>query len=182
MKKPETKKISKTLILTAVVVIVTLFIGVVFIVIPFLSKNKAFRADILHERDRNILIGTVRALDKHLKVYEKRLPKGRGVSWLLSQVSDMASEEGIDISSIKPGTPEKRGLYTKLYVEMDIGSTYHQLGRFISKVESSEKFLRVERINTKRLDENADFEAGDSKVKAFDTKSHIVISMVVLKE
>lgn len=182
MKKPETKKISNTIILTAGVVVVTLFIGVIFIFIPFLSKSKAFRAEILNERDRNVLIGTVRALGKHLKVYEKRLPEGRGVSWLLSQVSDMASGENIEIASIKPGTPEKRGLYTKLYVEMDITSTYHQLGMFISKIESSEKFLRVERINAKRLDVDTDFQEGDPRVNAFDAKSHIIISMVVLKE
>ncbi|MBU1146868.1 MAG: type 4a pilus biogenesis protein PilO [Candidatus Omnitrophica bacterium] len=182
MKKTEPKKISNTIILTAVVVVVTLFIGVIFIFIPFLSKSKAFRAEILHERDRNVLIGTVRALGKHLKVYEKRLPEGRSVSWLLSQVSDMASGENIEIASIKPGTPEKRGLYTRLYVEMDITSTYHQLGRFMSKIESSEKFLRVERINTKRLDVDTDFQEDDPKVNAFDAKSHIIISMVVLKE
>ena len=81
-----------------------------------------------------------------------------------------------------PGAPEDRGLYTKLYVIMDMVSSYQQLGKFIARVESSEKFLRVEAINIKRLDMKDGFDAAKGRFKRFDVKTHIVISTIVLKE
>lgn len=182
MKKGEKKKLNKIAILSTTIIIVTLIIGIVVICVPFLNKNKSLRAEILHQRDKNVLIGKIRAISKHLRVYKKRVPEGRGVSWLLSEVSEMAEKEQIEVISIKPGTPETRTLYTKIYVTMEINSTYKQLGMFLSRVESSEKFMRVENIDTKRLDLDEKFEIKKGKFKAFDVKSQIVISTIILKD
>lgn len=182
MKKIELKKPSKIVILSAIVVIVTIIIAALFIYMPFLNKTKSLRNEILSERDRNVLIGKIRALGKHLKVYEKRIPRHKGVSWFLGEVSDMATKEEIEISSIKPGIPEDQGLHTKLYVTMDTISTFHHLGKFISRVESSENFLRVENISIKRLDLDGGFSEDKARFKSFDVRSHIVVSTIVLKE
>ena len=181
-KKTAKKPASRLLIISAAMIVVTVFIGVVFIYMPFANKSKSLREEILRERDRNVLIGKIRAMGRHLKVYNKRVPQGRGVSWLISHISDIASKQKIEISSIKPGIPEDRGLYTNLHVVLDIACTYNQLGEFISKIESSEKFLRVESINMKRLDLGKEFDEEAEKFKAFDIKAHLVISTVVLKE
>ncbi len=182
MKKREKKKPNKSIIVSAIVVLVTLAVGAFLIFVPFLNNRKSLRANILNERDRNALLGTVRALDKHLKVYEDRVPDGRGISWLLNEVSNMAAKEKIEVSSIKPGSPEDRGPYTKLYVTLDTISDYHQLGKFIASVESSGKFLRVEDIKVKRLDLGEDFKEEESDFSAFDASASIIISTFVLKE
>lgn len=181
-KKRETKTPNKLVILNAAVIMLVLVIGVIFIYMPFTDKNKSLRADILKERDKNVLIGRIRALSKYLKVYDKRIPEAGGVSWLLGEVSNMASKEHIEISSIKPGSSEDYGVYTKLFVMVDIVSAYDQLGKFIASVESSEKFLKVEGINIKRMDLDEKFEKGSGKFKAFDVKANIVISTIVAKE
>ena len=180
MKKTEIKKPNKIVILSAVVIIIMIVVGLIFIYIPFSNKTKSLRAEILTERDRNVLIGKIRAFGKHLKVYTKRISEHKGVSWLLGEISDMATKEQIEISSIRPGIPEKRGLYTKLYVTMDTISTYHQLGNFASRVESSENFLRVESINVKRLDLEEGIMEDKARFKSFDVKGHIVISTITL--
>ncbi|MBU4311500.1 MAG: type 4a pilus biogenesis protein PilO [Candidatus Omnitrophica bacterium] len=182
MKKRENKKPNSIIVMSAVIVLATLAIGVLLIFMPFLNNRRSLRASILNERDRNVLLGTVRALDKHLKVYEDRVPEGRGVSWLLNEVSNMAAKEKIEVSSIKPGSPEDRGSYTKLYVTLDTISDYHKLGKFIASIESSGKFLKVEDIKIKRLDFEGDFKEDESDFSAFDAKGHIVISTFVLKE
>ena len=61
-------------------------ISVMFIYVPFAEKNKSLRSDILTERDKNVLIGKIKALGKHLKVYDQRIPEYGGVSWLLGEV------------------------------------------------------------------------------------------------
>jgi Tfp pilus assembly protein PilO len=94
----------------------------------------------------------------------------------------MASKERIDVASIKPGNPEDYGLYTKLFVIVDMVSNYSQLGKFIAGVESSEKFLKIESVNIKRMDLDEKFEKASSKFRAFDVNANIVISTVVPKE
>lgn len=182
MKKLDIKKPSKIILITSVLIIVTFAIGVVFIYFPFLNKSRSLRNDILTERDRNVLAGKMRALGKHLKVYKERIPKEGSVSWLLNEVSDMAAKENVEISSIKPGAPEDRGQYIKLYVAMDAICTYYQLGRFTSRVESSRKFLRVESVHMKRLDLEEEFKDKKAGFEAFDIKANITISTIVLKE
>jgi len=181
-KQIEKKKTwNKLIIVNAVMITLVLTIGIVFIYMPFTNKNKSMRADILRERDKNILIGKIKALNKYLKVYDKSVPKDEGVSWLLGGVSDMASEEHVEVSSIKPGNPEVYELYAKLFVIVDVCCTYNQLGRFIADIELSEKFMKVESINIKRMDLDDKFEKDSGKFKAFDIKANIVISTIVPK-
>ena len=181
-KKTEKKSLNKLVIINVVIIALVSVTGAMFIYKPFTDKDKSLRANILIERDKNVLIGKIKALNKHLKVYNKRIPEGGGVSWLLGGISNMSSKEHIEVSSIKPGNPDDYGLYTKLSVIVDAATTYSQLGRFISGIESSEKFLKVESINIKRMDLDENFEKGSGKFKAFDVKANIVISTIVSKE
>ena len=180
-KKIEKKTWNKLIIVNAVMIALVLVIGAMFIYMPFMNKNKSMRTDILRERDKNVLIGKIKALSKYLKVYDKSIPEDEGVSWLLGEVSNMASKEQVEIPSMKPGNPEAYGLYTKLFVIVEAACTYNQLGRFIADIELSEKFLKIESINIKRMDLDDKFEKGSGKFKAFDVKANIVISTIVPK-
>ncbi len=180
-RKYEQIRENKLVIVSAIIIALVLAIGIISIYMPFAYKNKSLRVDILKERDRNILVGKIKALSKHLKIYDKRMPGAVGVSWLLSEVSNMASKEHIEIASMKPWNTEDYVLYKKLSVIVDIACTYNQLGKFIAGIESSGKFLKFERVNIKRMDIDEKFEKGSGKFKAFDIKANIVISTVVSK-
>jgi Tfp pilus assembly protein PilO len=184
MKKIDKKTQPNKLVIISIIISVALVItALVFIYMPFAEKTKSLRAEILKERDRNVLIGKIRALGKHLKVYEKRIPEtDAGVSWLLGNVSDMASKEKIEISSLTPGAAEDYGLYKKVYVVVDMVASYAQFGRFISRVESSEKFLKVENLDIKRLDQEVVSGKGSGRFKPFDIKANVVISTLTMKE
>jgi Tfp pilus assembly protein PilO len=181
-KSSEKKTGNKIVIASAAIVLIVAMIGVMFIYVPFAEKNKSLRADILRERDKNVLIGKIKAFGKHLKVYDKRIPESGGVSWLLGEVSNLASKEKIEISSIQPGNPEDYTLYAKLFVIVDVSSSFDQLGKFIAMVESSEKILKIESVSMKRMDLDENFNKGSGKFKAFDVRANIVISTVTPKE
>ena len=176
------KKPSNIMILTAVVVIATFIIGMLLIYIPFINENKSLRDKILYERDKNLLLGNIRALLKHLDVYQKRIPEKQGISSLLSAVSDMARREQVEIDSIKPDTPEERNLYTRFAVILDTVSSYEQLGRFLSRIESSNDFMRIESISIKRLDSGGMSKEDMEKFRPFDIKTHMVVSTIALEE
>lgn len=182
IKKYINLKIDKFVILTLVVTFITLIVGVVFIFKPFLNKTKMLRTRILYERDKNLLIGKIRALDKHLKVYKKRMPGNKNVPWLLKTLSNMALDEGLEISYIEPGDSERGNLYTKLSVVLEVVSTYHQFGRFISRIESSDKFLKVENVKMVRLDSDKEFGVESAKLKAFDIKANITVGTIIIKK
>jgi Tfp pilus assembly protein PilO len=172
---------TKLFIVSAIIVILT-GLGATFIYIPFTAKSKTLRDDILKERDKNILIGKIKALNKYIKIYDKKILGSGDVSWFLGEVSNIASKERIEVTSIKPGSPEPYGLYSKVFVIVDITSTYSQLGRFIADIESSEKFLKIENVNIKRMDIDEKLAKGQVKFKAFDVKASVVISAVSAKE
>lgn len=180
MKKVEFTKLDRLTILTAVIITITFIAGLFFIYMPFRNKNMSLRTEILYERDRNILIGKIRALNRHYRAYSKRIPETRTVSWLLNEISDMASKEKIQVLSVKPGMSEDRGMYTRLLVVLDVVSTYHDIGRFIANIESSEKFLKIETIDMKRLDTDDAFDKTLMGRKPFDIKANIVISTIAL--
>jgi len=182
MRKIENEKWNKIIIINSVIAALVLTVSITFIYKPFADKSKAIRADILKERDKNILIGKIKGLSKHIKIYDKRIPDAESVSWLLSIVSNMASKEFIKISSITPGESEDFGLYTKLSVVVDMTVTCNQFGKFISAIESSEKFLKIESVNMKRLDFEEKTEKDFGKFKAFDIRANVVISTIVRKE
>lgn len=175
-------KINKIILLNVSVVIVTLFIGWVFIYMPFSNKHSFLKDEILLEEARNVLIAKVNILNKHLAFYKSKIPEGKDDIWLLREVSDMLTQEGVELISIKPGSLDDNILYIKLYVTLDTVSTYNQLARFISRVESSEFFLKVENINMKRLDLDEDFDKYKDAFKGFDIKASLVVSTIVLKE
>ena len=182
-KYSEKKTWNKIVMVSAAIILIVVAISVMFIYVPFAEKNKSLRSDILTERDKNVLIGKIKALGKHLKVYDQRIPEYGGVSWLLGEVSNIASKEKVEISSIKPGSPEDYTLYTKLFVIVDVSSSFNQLGKFIARVESSEKILKIESVSMRRMDIDEGFDKGSSgKFKAFDVRANIVISTVVSKE
>jgi len=181
-KKTEDESRNKLVIVSAIIIASVLVAGIISIYRPFAYKNKILRADILKERDKNILIGNIKALSKYIKIYDKRIPEAESVSWLLSVVSNMASKERMKISSITPGDQEDYGLYTKLFVIVDTIATYNQFGKFIAAIESSEKFLKIESVNMKRMDLDENFAKDSEKFKAFDIKANIVISTIVRKD
>jgi len=182
IKKNENERWNKIIIINAIIVALVLMTGIMFIYMPFADKNKTMRANILKERDKNVLIGKIKGLNKHIKIYDKKIPDAESVSWLLSVVSNMASKEYIKVSSITPEEREDYGLYTKLSVIVDMTVTYNQFGKFIAAIESSEKFLKIESVNMKRLDLDEKFEKDSGRFKAFDIKANIVISTIVRKE
>jgi len=181
-KKDAQKNINVLAIVGVVIFIITSTIAIVSIYRPYLNRHKMLRTQILEERDRNILLGKIRALSKYVKAYSDKLPRGKGVSWLVSEVSDMATKEKIEVLSIKPESPEDNTLYLRLSVVMDFACNYHQLGRFLSRLESSPQFLKVESLNIKRLDTEEGFKEEGSRFKSFDIKGQTRISTFVLKE
>lgn len=88
--------------------------------------------------------------------YEKKLPVEQEIPNLLENLSDMAKGSNIKITSImpSPAAPEndaqRRGkLYQEIPIRITARSGYHELGRFLSNLENSDRFMKVTNIGIK---------------------------------
>lgn len=168
----------KILFISAAVFFLAIFIGVAFIYRPFISKKIFLKNKIVEERKRNLYLAQIKLLKEHVDFYEERLPEQKSVSWLLEEVSRLASENGLNLISIKPEAQEDKGGFIKLPIRIKANLTYHVLGKFLSNLESSKKFIKVENIQLRRVEEVR----GDKKDKSFKVSADILVSSIILKD
>lgn len=85
--------------------------------------------------------------------YEKKLPVEQEIPNLLENLSNMAKGSNIKITSIMPAPENNAQRQGKLYQEIPIRITarsgYHELGRFLSNLENSDRFMKVTNIGIK---------------------------------
>ncbi|MBN1526905.1 MAG: type 4a pilus biogenesis protein PilO [Candidatus Omnitrophica bacterium] len=92
-----------------------------------------------------------------IELYEKRLPVEQEIPSVLETLSAMAKNANMRIVSITPVAlpapkgPQKKAEKEKIYQEIPISvsvkSGYHELGYFLSQLESSDRFMKVADIS-----------------------------------
>jgi len=99
---------------------------------------------IAHMKDR--LIQEINALRESIDYYERRIPSEKAISWLLIELSRIARQTGIKYLSIIPQAEQKKESYIKVPIKIEIQCGYHSLGRYLSKIENSQRFMSVDNI------------------------------------
>lgn len=89
----------------------------------------------------------VKAYSKKLGQYEKTLPTEEGIPGLLESLSEMAKNASMRIDGIVPAEQKETKTEGRVYKEIPIMITasagYHGLGRFLSSLEDSDRFMKV---------------------------------------
>jgi len=118
------------------------------------------------------------ALKEKVGQYETRLPTEKEISLILNHLSMLASEEDIKITGIKEletikgEMQEGEQAYSGVPIEIDMKSGYHQLGKFISEIENSDRLMKIGEVEIKSTSGN---------LTEHDVKL-IVSSFVLVKE
>jgi len=84
--------------------------------------------------------------------YEKKLPVEQEIPNLLENLSEMAKSSNITIVGITPVKSDKGAkdaIYQEFPILISAKSGYHELGSFISKLESADRFMKVVDISIK---------------------------------
>ena len=89
------------------------------------------------EVKKNTIVGSIGELEKRVKLYKEFVNKKDPLS-LIKTFNRIARESGVNITSLKPDRQQEFPMYTKYpYIVMINASSFGQLGKFISKLESS---------------------------------------------
>jgi len=67
--------------------------------------------------------------------------------WLLQEVGRLAKEVGIEVVSLSPQASRKSGELSAFSVSLQCRASYHQLGRFLSRIEHHNPFIRVDELS-----------------------------------
>jgi len=130
----------------------------VFRVIEAVSGAGSISADL---KDAEKDIANIPAFEKNIgacreKVdrYEKMLPAEQEIPSLLENLSSMAKISNIKIVGIMPvavkeDKSKKPQVYQEIPILINAKSGYHELGKFLSSMENSDRFMKVADIQIK---------------------------------
>ena len=139
-----------SVVLGAIGVAISSFIGYNFIYLPSQKEVKAIHTKIAGEEASQRTQKDVVELLDQIEQSRARLPKEPDPSWLAHEVVALAQKDGVQFSTISQEPPQNFQQYTRLAVTVQLSTSYHQLGSFLDALERSDHFIRVEQLNVSR--------------------------------
>lgn len=112
------------------------------------AKSLIARKDIIEEDKRSLQL--------RIDSYGKIFPSQREVARLLENLSGIAGESDVRIIAIRPSRrdqtagEEEGQIYQEIPIEIVAKSGYHELGQFLQKLESGERFIIIKDIEVCR--------------------------------
>lgn len=127
-------------------VAIVALIGYNFIYVPRQHEVRVIQTQLAEEQAKQETAAEAAALLHQIERYRKRLPQEPDPSWLVREVVALAQKSSVQIASIAQEAPQSLGPFTLLAATVQVGASYHQLGRFLDDIERSDRFIRVESI------------------------------------
>jgi len=102
------------------------------------QENEVRRAEVLKAKADEANLRPFRAmaeaLRKRLDAAKERLPQEREIPQVYRQVSDLATQSGLDVALFQPKPAEDRDVLTEVPIAVTAEGTYHQMGAFLQRV------------------------------------------------
>ncbi len=88
----------------------------------------------------------VKELDVKLKFALAELPDQKQIPELLSKISDLARDSGLEVPLFKPKAENFREFYAEVPVEIAVLGTFHQVATFFDEVGQLPRIVNINRI------------------------------------
>jgi type IV pilus assembly protein PilO len=105
----------------------------------------------------------VQAMDLQLKEVLVKLPEEREIPNLLTQVSTLGQQSGLELSAFRPAKIEPRDFYSEVPINLRAEGTYHTLGTFFDRLS---KMPRIVTVGEFRIAPLAAKKPGDKTIAA----------------
>lgn len=136
----------KELIVFGTLIIFAYLIGGRAIYASYLHKIDALSSQIEDEQKKNEIIADISILDKKAKVYKQRSFSASELTQVLDKVSALAQQAEIKIETFNPLAALDKEKYIELPIQLPLRCSYHQLGKFLSLLESNQEFIKVKKL------------------------------------
>lgn len=88
--------------------------------------------------------------EAHLARLETLIPSSEEVASLLEAVSVEERLAGVEVTMLRPETPEAGGLYDRRSYEMAVEGDYHAIGSFLTAIASMERIMAPANLKVDR--------------------------------
>ena len=92
----------------------------------------------------------IRDLQADVKRAEARLPEGREIADLLSNIAASARAAGLDLTLFRQKPESYSEFYADVPVQMEMRGTYHELAAFMDRVKRLDRIVNVADIQLKQ--------------------------------
>jgi type IV pilus assembly protein PilO len=92
----------------------------------------------------------IRDLQADVKRAEARLPEGREIADLLSNIAASARAVGLDLTLFRQKPEQYSDFYADVPVQMEMRGTYHELAAFMDRVKRLDRIVNVADITLKK--------------------------------
>ncbi len=92
----------------------------------------------------------IKALQADVKRAEARLPEGREIADLLSNIAASARAVGLDLTLFRQKPEAYSEFYADVPVQMEMRGTYHELAAFMDRVKRLDRIVNVSDIALKK--------------------------------
>lgn len=89
----------------------------------------------------------VRALETKLKLALQELPDRREIPDLLSSISSLAKNAGLEIGLFRPQLESKKEFYADVPVQISVSGGFHQVATFFDEVGKLNRIVNINRIS-----------------------------------
>lgn len=103
----------------------------------------------LREKKRRlpILLAQVEQVEEEFEEAAKMLPKGKEIPKLLTDISALGRNAGLDFVSFTPKAEVQRDFYNEVPVAITVTGTYHSIGGFLDEVSKLDRIVSVTNLS-----------------------------------
>lgn len=160
----------KIIVMMAVIFLIGGAIGKHFLIDPDMKASKDLAAQIKEEIKKEETLKRLLSIDVKIKGYDKFAAKTDDASWLIQIVNASAKESGVALVSMAPQQVETGENFSKLVLRVEARCSYHELGKFVSRIESDSHFIKIADLNAQSQDR--------TRLQGSGNKLSVLISLV----
>jgi type IV pilus assembly protein PilO len=85
----------------------------------------------------------IAALDRRLKEALRQLPNDKELPGLLTDVSSLGKNAGLDFRSFKPNTEVKKAFYAEVPIDLEFTGRFHDIARFFDDISRLPRIVNM---------------------------------------
>lgn len=137
-------------------------VNIVIIILALLIANNIYKGQAKNiamlrdkkeaELEKNAVLNEIVKLEKKIAA-TKNMVNSKDISTTINTLSNLAKDSSVKIVSLRPQTEKDYPFYVKYSFDLNVkSSSYHQIGKFISRLENSTDIYAVELINIRPIE------------------------------
>jgi type IV pilus assembly protein PilO len=95
-------------------------------------------------------------MEQKLKIALRQLPDSKELPGLLTDVSSLGKDAGLEFKAFRPRDEVSRDFYAEVPIEIEFSGDYHDIARFFDRVSKLPRIVNVSELNMEIADQKSE--------------------------